>query len=255
MSNPARPLPPADLWPGLTVIAPLTGGARNTVWRARDAAGSDWVLKSTSHRAEALEWLVPLHAAARSAGFVVPQMAWRPVQTAASGAASGHVAGWTCEPFLPGATARPADLTTLAPRLARLHACAAALPPRPDLPGACDAPLPADLSPDLVRALRAALAPMAGAPVGAIHGDLNPGNLLFTPEGPALIDWDEARRDWLFLDQIATRPPTPAEARAALAVEILSCLGPEPDRAAELTQRLLRAPPPEASPAAPPAQE
>lgn len=234
--------PPAEFWPGLSLVAPLAGGARNVVWHARDGAGRDWVLKSTGHAEAALAWLEPVHAAARAAGLRVPEAARAPDGRRAPG-------GWCAEPFLVGRTGTPADLACLAPRLAAFHAAVRDLPARPGLPGTAEAPLPADLRPDLAAALAAALAPMAGAAAGAIHGDLNPGNLIVTPEGPALIDWDEARRDWHFLDQIATRPASDPEARAALAVEILSCRGPEPARAAELTQRLLGPAPLQASPA------
>jgi len=223
---------PAGLWPGLQPLRALAGGARAAVWLAEDARGKRWVLKSTLHGEEALDWLGPVQAAARAAGFAVPELARDP---------AGHLApgGWTAEPFVAGRPARPEDLPGLAPRLAAFHAATAALPPRPGLPGAAEsAPFPDDVPSPLADLLRAALAPMRAAPRTAIHGDLNPGNVILTEAGPALIDWDEARRDWIFLDQIATRAPTPAEARAALAVEILSCWRPEPARARALATRL-----------------
>ena len=232
--------PPAGIWPGLSAIRPLPGGARNSVWHARDTAGRDWVLKSTTHSEAALAWLDPVFAAARGAGLIVPEPARTPDGRRAPG-------GWCAEPFVEGRPGTPADLVRLGERLAAFHAATRALPPRPGLPDAAEIALPDGLSSSVKAALRSALAPMNGAATGAIHGDLNPGNLIETPTGPALIDWDEARRDWLFLDQIATRPASPAEARAALAVEILSCLGPEPERAAELTQRLLTLDPLDAS--------
>lgn len=242
------PRPPAGLWPGLSLVAPLPGGARNVVWRARDGAGREWVVKSTAHCEAALAWLAPVQAAAQAAGLIVPE----PLRDGAGRRAPG---GWCAEPFVAGRPGTAADLAQLGPRLAAFHDAARALPARPGLPGMAGAPLPEGLAPDLAAALAAAFAPMAGAAIGAIHGDLNPGNLIMTPAGPALIDWDEARRDWLFLDEIAARPATPPEARAALGVEILSCLGPEPARAAALTQRLLALPPLGASPAAPRGQD
>lgn len=224
--------PPPDLWPGLTPLRRLEGGARCAVWLATDRAGAEFVLKSTTHSEAALAWLGPVHAAARAAGLLAPALLR---------AANGELApsGWSCEPFVPGRPALPADLPALAPRLAAFHAASAALPPRPGLTGTAEgAAFPTDLPADLAQALRAALAPLHGAPRAAIHGDLNPGNLILTTEGPALIDWDEARRDWRFLDTIATRPASQAEARAALAVEILSCWHPEPARARALARRL-----------------
>lgn len=250
--------PPAGLWPGLSLIAPLPGGVRASVWRARDAAGRDWVLKSTGLSEAALDWLTPVQAAARAAGLICPALC----RSADGRRAPG---GWTAEPFVQGRPGQAADLASLAPRLAAFHAGARALTARAGRPALGAGPLPEDAAPGSppgpapgsppgplprlgAAALRAALAPMAGAPEGVIHGDLHPGNLILTAEGPALIDWDEARRDWLFLDQIAARPPTAAEARAALAVEILACLGPEPERAAALTQRLCAAPEPDPFP-------
>lgn len=227
---------PATAWTGLRPERRLAGGARAEVWLARDSAGAGWVLKSTAHSEAALEWLAPLHAAARAAGLAVPALCRH---------GSGRLApgGWSCEPFIAGRPGSAADLAALAPRLATFHAAARALPPRPGLPGVAEgAPRPADLPPELATALLAAFAPMVGAPTGAIHGDLNPGNLIVAETGPALLDWDESRRDWLFLDEICTRTPSPSEARAALAVETLACWGPEPARAQALTQRLFAAP-------------
>lgn len=222
----------AQGWPGLRPLGRLQGGARAEVWRAEDAAGGQWVLKTTQHGEAALAWLAPVQAAARQAGFVVPGLLRSPSGLWAPG-------GVTCEPFVPGRAAGPADLPALGPRLRAFHAAALALPPRPGLPAlAFGADLPADLPAPLAAQIRAALAPVAGAAAGAVHGDLNPGNVILTEAGPALIDWDEARRDALFLDEIATRPASDAESLAALAVEILSCWRPEPARARALAQRL-----------------
>lgn len=224
-------LPPRS-WPQLRVLRPLAGGARAAVWLAEDAQGAHWVLKSTGHGAAALQWLGPVQAAARAAGFIVPAL-----RVDASGQRAPE--DWTAEPFVEGRPATAGDLPGLGPRLAAFHAATATLPPRPGLPGAAEgAPFPADLPAPLAAALNAALAPMREAPLAAVHGDLNPGNLILTAAGPALIDWDEARRDWRFLDEIATRTATPDEARAALAVEVLSCWRPEPARARTLARRL-----------------
>lgn len=231
----------AQFWPGLSPLRPLPGGARAKVWLAEDSRGGQWVLKTTLHSEPALDWLAPVQAAARQAGFVVPGLVRSPSGLWAPG-------GVSCEPFVPGLPAGPADLPApfapiSAPRLRAFHAKAQALPPRPGLPGlalatALATDLPADLPAPLAADLRAALAPMAGADIGTVHGDLNPGNVILTKDGPALIDWDEARRDALFLDEIATRPPSDAESLAALAVEILACWAPEPARARSLAKTL-----------------
>lgn len=80
--------------------------------------------------------------------------------------------------------------------------------------------------PRLVARLRAAWTACADAPVGPIHGDLCAGNLIVTPGGPALIDGDEARSDFRFLDEIAARPATPSGASAHTAFEIAARAAP-----------------------------
>lgn len=37
-----------------------------------------------------------------------------------------------------------------------------------------------------------------------VHGDMLPGNLLYTPQGPTLIDWDESRAGWWLYDVART---------------------------------------------------
>lgn len=230
--DPASSRPDASAWPDLHLVGPLKGGARNSVWFAKGTNGSAWVLKSTTHSEAALRWLLPVHDAARLAGFAVPMLSESPCGLLAP-------AGWTCEPMIEGALASPGDLPMLARQLAVFHLLAADLPPRPGLTGyAANPARPADLPPKLARLIDTALAPVAGAAVGTIHADINPGNVILSEAGPALIDWDEARRDWLFLDQITTRQSGPTEATAALACEILNCWGPEPERARELAARL-----------------
>ena len=224
--------PEISAWPDLRLIGPLAGGARNAIWRAEGPDRRSWVIKSTSHSEAALRWLLPVHDAARHAGIVVPALCEN---------SNGLLApmGWTCEPVIEGPLASAADLTMLAPRLTAFHQLAAKLPPRPGLEGYCTNPVrPADLPSGLAGRIDAALAPMATAATGTIHADINPGNVILTEAGPALIDWDEARHDWLFLDQITTRQASPPEARAALACEILNCWNPEPERARSLAARL-----------------
>lgn len=130
----------------------------------------------------------------------------------------------------------------LAPRMRAFHNRCRNLPQRPGAPSALSAgrllhQMPQTLAARLARCL----APLATMPAGAIHGDLNAGNVILTPDGPALIDWDEARRDALCLDHLALgQPGPPAQRRAALAWEIACCWGPEPARARRLARGLIR---------------
>ncbi len=79
--------------------------------------------------------------------------------------------------------------------------------------------------------VRAAWASCANRAVGPIHGDIGAANVTLTEDGPVLIDWDEARVDFPFLDEIATRPANQAETRAHAAFEIAVGWTREPDRA------------------------
>jgi Phosphotransferase enzyme family len=215
------------------LVRPLPGGHRNTVWLVETSAGLA-VAKSTAHSADALAWLAPLHAAARTAGFVVPAFH-------RTGAGAILSEGWTVEDWQDGPALTPADLPTLAPRLRALHAQASALPQRPgqhSLPDRACLPLP-HLPAAVARLCRAALMPIADHPTTAIHGDINPSNLIHTgSNGPALIDWDEARRDLPFLDFIQIAATTQTEIRAHLACEIISGWAVEPAYAQACADRL-----------------
>lgn len=218
-------------------LEPIGAGARNAVFRC-----GDLVLKSTRRSEAALRWLTPVQAAARRAGFVISDSV---------PARNGRlIAGnWTAERFLPGRPAEGGELAALASRIAAFHRAARWLPPRPGCPGMAallrvgrggDVALPAMPRP-LAKAIRAAFAAVAGTAQGVVHGDLNPGNVILTAGGPALIDWDESRRDALFLDRAALGLRLrPAERRAALAWEIACCWGPEPARARRLARGFIR---------------
>jgi Ser/Thr protein kinase RdoA (MazF antagonist) len=219
-------------------VTPLPGGHRNAVWRVA-GPGGPLIAKSTMRSEAALRWLLPVQAAARTAGFAVPGMIAAP---------DGRLApqGWTLEPFVPGRPATAADLAALLPRLQDLHRATAAWPQRPgfasaralitgDRGGDVDmTALPADLA----LACRAAWAALSGDDC-AIHGDLTPGNVLLTPEGPALLDWDEARCDLPAFDTLACAAPDAIITRAHLAWEVACGWRREPGYARALAARLL----------------
>ena len=114
------------------------------------------------------------------------------------------VHGWVAMPFFGGNPGTARDLRSLAPALNRFHLATR-------LQGRC-----------------------------AIHGDLHPGNVVVTPAGVALIDWDEARMDYPAIDRAALGTDRSRAARQlALRAEIAACWNAEPQRARRLARRLV----------------
>lgn len=223
------------LWGITAPLQRLTGGHRNAAWR-----GGDSVIKSTRRSEAALVWLGGMMDAAEAAGFAVPRL----IPSQRGRLIEG---GWTCEPFLEGRPFAPVDLPRIAGRIDDLHRRTVGLPQRPGFVGAVDLAGGADSGGDvdlaampapLAAACRVAWAALQGLPITGIHGDLGLGNLLWTAQGqPALLDWDEARRDAAVFD---TGPCgaelAPPLRRALLAWEMACCWQPEPERAAALAK-------------------
>lgn len=232
MTLPDRPVPPAPL--GLTPRQPLTGGHRNIVWLCEGPTGAV-VAKSTRRSEDQIRWLTPLHAAARAAGFQVP-----PLRPGPDGQLVQH--GWTAEPLVTGRAATAADMRALAPQIHAFHRLCPQLPQRPGFASLRDLLTrtrsgDTDLSTlptDVLTRLRTAWAAVAFGPTQAIHGDLGPGNVILTPTGPCLIDWDEARIDMAFLDLTCSADLPALMTAAHLAWEIASCWQAEPDHARHL---------------------
>lgn len=231
-------LPDLRSFPAVTLLRPLPGGHRNVAWLVQ--SGQDLlVAKSTRRDSAQLHWLLPVQRAARQAGFIVP-----PLLRASCGHFAPH--GWTLEPFVKGRHAELADLPALAPALKGFHQAAAPLAQRPGFHSLCDLQRHdqsgdidlTTLPPDLCQSLRRAWARVSPTTMGIIHGDFGPGNLIMTPQGPALIDWDEARLDWLFLDCAVQRSLPSDQAQAHLAYEIASGWHTEPDHARQLVRDL-----------------
>ncbi|WP_226553439.1 phosphotransferase [Celeribacter naphthalenivorans] len=233
-------LPPIHLWGLSAPLEPLGGGPRNAVFRTSELA-QDVVFKSTRRSEAQLRWLAPVHDAAEAAGFTVPRL--MPAQDGRLGPN-----GWTCEPLIDGRPFQPEDLPRIADKIDAFHRNTSNLPQRPDFRSSSDllhetsggdvdlCALPADL----LALCRKAWGAMRGE-IGIIHGDLTAGNLIHTEEGPALIDWDEARVDDLAFDMLRTRPEaaTAAEKTAALAWEVACRWQVEPEHAA-LVARVLK---------------
>ncbi|MDP3341050.1 phosphotransferase enzyme family protein [Frigidibacter sp.] len=226
-----------SLWGVTAPLERLTGGHRNAAWRTR-GQGRELVVKSTRRSEAALVWLGGMMEAAEAAGFAVPRLI-------ASGQGRLIEDGWTCEPFLEGRPFAPADLAGIAGRIEGMHRRTAAMPQRPGFVGAVDLAGGAEAGGDVdLRAMPVPLADACQAAWGAlrgltragIHGDLGPGNLLWSASGqPALLDWDEARVDAVLFDtgQCGADVPAPIS-RALLAWEIACCWQVEPERATGL---------------------
>ncbi|WP_434287543.1 phosphotransferase enzyme family protein [Celeribacter sp. SCSIO 80788] len=233
-------LPPIHLWGLSAPLEPLGCGHRNAVFRTSELA-QDLVFKSTRRTEAQLRWLTPVHAAAETAGFVTPRLI--PDRTGRLNAN-----GWTCEPFIEGRPFQPEDLPQIAEHIDAFHAATANLPQRPEFCSSCelltettggDVDLTA-LPADLMALCRTAWQALSNE-TGVIHGDLTAGNLIHTAQGPALIDWDEARADHRAYDRLRTRPATATatEKTAALAWEVAASWQIEPGHAA-LVARILK---------------
>lgn len=219
----------------LRLVRPLFGGHRNAVWLV-DTAKGPAVAKSTRHGPAALAWLAPVQAVARTAGLIVP--AFHPT---GDGAIVSN--GFTVEDYCEGPGFCARNMHKLAARLAAFRANMPALPQRPgmrSLPEWLGVPMPF-LPPDIAILCRAALLPFADHPVCPIHGDITPSNLILTANGPALIDWDEARCDLGFLDHVAISPPSLDEQRAHMAAEVINGWMVEPSYAQRCADALARA--------------
>ncbi len=215
-------------WGEFTVLGPLKGGHRNKALKVRSGDGV-FVAKSSRRSEAALRWLEPVFDLAETAGFRVPRL----VESKGGKVLEN---GWTLEPFLPG---RPVTggLKATAPMIARFHDLAKGVGQRPGFASA-SALLRQHKSGDidlscmparLVAKLRAAWRDLPEAQT-VIHADLYGVNLLLAPGlAPALIDWDEARRDTAVFDRL-----DPEYNRARTAWEIAACWQIEPDRARRL---------------------
>ena len=170
--------------------------------------------------------------------------------TARNGVLNCH--GWTCEPWIEGKGFEARDLVAVRDRVHQFHRLSESVPRRPGVAGATDivhSDAPGtffldDMPREVVERCLLSWRAVSGAPVGAVHGDINAGNLIWSEDGvPVLIDWDEARRDYLFFDDIQVTPPTDRknrkQLRAALAWEVFSCWHAEPERARQLAGDLL----------------
>ena len=220
-------------------LRPMTGGHRNIVWLV-ELFGKQFVAKSTQRTEDQLAWLEPVQAKARVAGFTVPEL----LRTTDGARVSN---GWTLERFVQGSPYGQSQMMTLSPRIHALHRSLRGIGQRPgfaSMSSLCIENRGGDIDlsvipKSVVQHLRAAWEAILEEPVQAIHGDITPSNLIATPDGPALLDWDEARVDCRFLDEISFEQWTPSQTRAHQALEIASGWLLEPDHARALWDRFI----------------
>jgi Ser/Thr protein kinase RdoA (MazF antagonist) len=182
------------------------------------ADGRAWVLRILLPPVEeaALDWE---HAALARLAEVLPEVrAPVPSVDGATWFRAGERTAWLM-PFAPGERAdpaRPPDREAAAAALGRVHAAGAALrlPPHPSLPALDEltwpeatAPEPlADHAAEIAAAREWAIAFVGETAherrprTGLVHGDFFPGNVLVDGGSVTVIDWEEARIDWLTWD-------------------------------------------------------
>lgn len=232
-----------ELWDISAPTRRLNGGHRNIAYRTLGLT-PNLVFKQTRRSEASLRWLVPVHNAARSAGFVVPQLIE---------GIRGNImeAGWTCEPYFDAKPFAPHDLPLIKSRITSLHRLTRNFAQRPGFVSAADLSLTnaggdidlAKMPSKLACRCMKAWEDLKGADQAAIHGDLTPSNLLWQDDGkPVLLDWDEARVDASLFDhiQLTERDKRDAGAlRASLAWEICCSWRIEPAHARKLAKVFL----------------
>ena len=229
-------------WSDSKVIKPLHGGYRNTVLLV-EQAGTLRVAKSTRRSEAAVRWAVGVMQAAEKAGFVVPYFI-------PSRAGNLVEDGVTVETYLRGDPAEQADLEEMLPFLQMFHEATRSFPQRPGFASAVDLLFETrggdvDLSQmpaGLVESCREAWQVLQGKPQSVVHGDLNPSNVLRTPDGRfALLDWDESRRDASLFDTLALSETISQkfERQLFLAWEVAICWQIEPEYARAQAEKLL----------------
>ena len=227
-------------WPDTRIIRKLTGGFRNEVYLV-ERDGMRYVAKTTRRTGAALEWLEPVHKAARDAGLVVPEFIKTP-----QGTVLAH--GVTLETFVAGVPIAETDLPLLSAYINKFHTLTKNLPQRPGFASAVnllqitkggDVDLK-KMPPALVAACRAAWQGLVDEPHCAVHADLNPSNVLRIPNGRfALIDWDEARLDAALFDMDLLLGPSKPVRRALLAWEVACSWELEPQHARKVARLLV----------------
>ena len=229
--------PDVRAWRGVEMLAPLTGGVRSPVYRAR-RRNEQLVIRVSGRSAESLAWELDLLDALSAVGMTVPR-------TIPTDDGRRHNGGVLIQRFIEGR--RPVTASDWARVVRAVEVVHEATPGWPQRPGfrsarelmnhesGGDVAL-GDMPADAVELVRASWAPVLDAADCAIHGDVGEGNVLIIDDDVALIDWDEARVDAPAFDYAHL----PAEVvpgeyaalhRAGVAWETATCWVTEPEYA------------------------
>jgi Ser/Thr protein kinase RdoA (MazF antagonist) len=187
-------------WGQLTVTGRVSEGSRNEVLELRHG-GQRLAARRSRRQPSSLDWEIGLLDHLAGHGFRVP---------AAVPSLDGrrHIGGVVVQSWLDGSPPGPGDWPAVAAELRRLHQVTAGWPQRPGFPSTREL-LTADGGGDVdltampagaVAACRRAWARLDGAPEAVVHGDPGPSNIRVTEAGVGLLDWDEARVDYVDLD-------------------------------------------------------
>jgi hypothetical protein len=232
-------LPPIDRWNVEADLTALCGGHRNIAFRTVGLQ-QELVFKSTRRSQDAVEWLVPVHDLAETCGFAVP----RHIKSV-----GGMIveSGWTCEVLIEGSPFGVADLPSINDNISYFHRLAAEIAQRPGFLSSQDllklnAGGDIDLASMPLNIVLKCREAWAHLPVGhstVVHGDLNPSNLLRCADGrPALLDWDECRRDLPLFDIGQIQLLGHAEQSAIIAWEVACSWRLEPAYAKQAANQL-----------------
>jgi hypothetical protein len=153
----------------------------------------------------------------------------------------------TCEAYVDGIPFAPDEMPTILPLVSSFHTATADVPQRPgflsskvllnDVSGG-DVDLEA-MPIELVSCCRRRWRAVSHRKEAIIHGDLNSCNLIKCSDGrPALIDWDECRRDLILFDLVPLGGGDEDERKARLAWEVACSWLAEPDYTQKVATQL-----------------
>lgn len=237
-----------DGWSGVVLGAPLVGGHRNSVFRAR-RGDRELVVRRSTRPAAALEWELDLLAHLAACGVGVPG-------TVPADDGRRHVNGLMVQEFMRGrAPTADYEWRLVADALRRVHELTEGWPQRPGFASASQlltARAGGDIDFDTMLAsdvenVRTAWRPLLGGVECAIHGDAGGGNILIDGQRVTLLDWDEARVDVPSFDFAFVPAATESDPRAdrdalvtaGVAWEAATCWVAEPDYARHRLDELL----------------
>ncbi len=230
-------------WGNATILAPLTGGYRNTAFLV-EQRGVRRVAKSTRRDESAMRWLTRVHEAARQVNFETPDLLEN---------ADGLLVfeGVTLETLIDGQPPTLKQLETMIPQIEAFHTLTRHIEQRPGFASSLEllheshgGDVDFSVMPqELVRQCRAQWGAHNQFPQSVVHGDLNINNIVISDGQFGLVDWDEARVDISDFDMLALKRETgqrlsPKDKLLLDTWEIAVCWTVEPAHARQMAQQL-----------------